>query len=398
MPAYTVALEQFPRLQQGDCYFDSAATCLAPEPVLQQWLAFYRDSHASVHRSSHSASRNATALVEQARQQIAAFIGADASNLCLPASTTLALNMVAEQLPIDWQAGDEIIVSVAEHHANILPWQRLAARHQLRLRWLELDTNSGGLTADWQQLFNQRTKLLAVTAASNVTGTLLPLPQLCAAAREVGALSIIDAAQAAAHSRLDVKQLACDGLVFSAHKCYGVTGAAALYLHPQLWPRMQPWLRGGGMVQAVDRDTATWLDSIQRFEAGSPDSAAIIAFAAALAWLTEQQQRGLHQHLTELRQQLLLGLQQRDWLQVLPSGDSATPLVSFYCPQIHAYDLAVYLDSVAIAVRAGSHCAQPLLQHFGVESVVRVALGAYNTAQQIERLLHELDQAQALLS
>ncbi len=397
MTRYTPPTAQFTRLQQGYCYFDSAATCLAPEPVLQQWLDFYRDSHASVHRSSHAASRAATSLLEQARAQIAAFIGADAGNLCLPASTTVALNMLAEQLPIDWQAGDEIILSVAEHHANLLPWQRLAARHQLRLRWLELDPQTGVLAPGWQQQFNARSKVLAVTAASNVTGTLLPLTELCAAARAVGALSVIDAAQAAAHVPLNVQHIGCDSLVFSGHKCYGVTGAAGLYLHPDLWPRMQPWLLGGGMVEQVGREQAHWLDSIQRFEAGSPDSAAIIAFAAALRWLAEQQALGLHPYLADLRQQLLQGLQQRDWLRVLPSDAATTPLVSFYSPQIHAYDLAVWLDAADIAVRAGSHCAQPLLQHFGVESVVRVSLGAYNTAQQIQRLLSELDQAHALL-
>lgn len=397
MSHYLPPIEQFPRLNQGACYFDSAATCLAPEPVLQQWLQFYREYHASVHRSSHAASREATAKLEQARSDIAQFIGADAHNLCLPASTTIALNMLAEQLPIAWQAGDEIVLSVAEHHANLLPWQRLAKRYQLRLRWLELDRHSGELADDWQQLFNPRTKLLAVTAASNVTGALLPLPELCAAAHAVGALAIVDAAQAAAHVRLNVHTIGCDALVFSAHKCYGVTGAAALFIQPQLWPQMQPWLLGGGMVTQVSTAQAQWIDAIQRFEAGTPDSAAIITFAAALQWLEQQQQAGLHDYLVQLRQQLLHGLQQRQWLKVLPSGTAATPLVSFYSDTIHAYDLAVWLDSADIAVRAGSHCAQPLLQHFGVESVVRVSLGAYNTAQQIQRLLSQLDQAHALL-
>jgi selenocysteine lyase/cysteine desulfurase len=225
----------------------------------------------------------------------------------------------------------------------------------------------------------------------------MPLGDICAAARKVGALSVIDAAQAAAHVPLNVQQLGCDALVFSGHKCYGVTGAAALYLNPQVWPQMQPWLLGGGMVERVGREQAQWLNSIQRFEAGSPDSAAIVTFAAALRWLSEQQAAGLAAHLGDLRQQLVAGLQQRDWLQVLPSGEQATAVVSFYSPQIHAYDIAVWLDNANIAVRAGSHCAQPLLQYLGRESVVRVSLGAYNTAQQIQRLLSELDQAHALL-
>ena len=398
MHSYLPPIHEFSRLGHGYCYFDSAATCLVPETVLQHWLEFYRHQHASVHRSSHGASRSATALLEQARQSIASFIGADAADLCLPASTTAALNLLAQQLPINWQPGDEIILSVAEHHANLLPWQRLAAQHQLTLKWLEFDHHSGALASGWQQLFSPRTKLLAVTAASNVTGAVLPLTALCAAARAVGALSVIDAAQAAAHVTLQVQQLGCDALVFSGHKCYGVTGAAALYLQPQLWPLMQPALLGGGMVEQVEREQAQWLQSIQRFEAGSPDSAAIISFAAALQWLTQQHQHGLQQHLSHLRQQLLEGLQQRDWARVLPSGEQATPLVSFYSAQVHAYDLAMWLDAANIAVRAGSHCAQPLLQHFGLASVVRVSLGAYNSAEDIVRLLRELDNAHSALA
>jgi selenocysteine lyase/cysteine desulfurase len=161
---------------------------------------------------------------------------------------------------------------------------------------------------------------------------------------------------------------------------------------------MQPALLGGGMVEQVEREQAQWLQSIQRFEAGSPDSAAIISFAAALQWLTQQHQHGLQQHLSDLRQQLLEGLQQRDWARVLPSGEQATPLVSFYSAQVHSYDLAMWLDAANIAVRAGSHCAQPLLQHFGLASVVRVSLGAYNSAEDIVWLLRELDNAHSALA
>lgn len=399
MSGYLSPRQQFSRYQASPslCYFDSAASCWAPQPVLDAYLQFYQQQHASVHRSAHAASRAATAALEQARAVVAAAVAAPATQLSLQASSTAALNLLAAQLPIAWQPGDVILLSRAEHHANAMPWQRLAAQQQLTLRWLDIDAERGCLQDDWRAQFCPRTKVLAITHASNVTGAVLPVAELCAAATAVGAWSIVDSAQAAAHTDLDVNQIGCDALVFSAHKCYGVTGSAALYLSQRLLAAISPWQLGGGIFEQVVDGQAHFVTSIHKLEAGTPNSAAHVAFAAALQWLQQQQQLGLHDYLQGLRQQLLRGLQQRPWLRVLPSGPVATPLVSFYSPTLHAFDLASWLDDVGIAVRAGQHCASNLLQYWGLESVVRVSLGAYNTAAEIEHLLDILDQAHCAL-
>ena len=368
-------------------YLDSAATCQVPDEVLAAYIGYYQQQHANVHRASHQLGRAATAALEQARTRIAEFMQTQAENVALVSSTTAALNGLAEQLPVAWQAGDEILLSSAEHHANILPWQRLAARFQLRLVYIPIDKQTGEL-GDWQALLSSRTKVLSITAASNVTGVCFDIEPLIRAAKAQGAITIVDAAQAAAHRPLKVEQLGCDALVFSAHKLYSVNGCAAVYLHPQLWPRMQPFVLGGGIVQQVTADQAEWVSSIHKFEAGSPNTAAAVAAAAAIQWLQQQQP---HDHLQQLRAELVQALQARAWITVLPSGNQATPTVAFYSDAFQAFDIASWLDQHQIAVRAGHHCAQLLLQHWQLPAVVRVSLGAYNTAADIHRLIQCLD-------
>lgn len=373
-------------------YFDSAATCQVPDAVLQAYTQYYQTHHANVHRASHQLGRGATAALEAARATLAAYIGAEAANVALLSSTTAALNGIAEQLPVAWQAGDEILLSSAEHHANILPWQRLAERYKLVLRYIPIDPVSGEL-GDWQALLTERTRVVTITAASNVTGAVFALKPLLQAARQLGAYTIVDAAQAAAHVPLDVQQLACDALVFSAHKVYGVNGCAVTYLAPQLWTNMQPFVVGGGIVQQVTEYTAQWLDSIQKFEAGSPNTAAAVAAAQAVQWLQQEQPGG---ELQQLRAQLVTQLQQRPWLKVLPSGSESTPTVAFYSDDFQAFDIATWLDQHDVAVRAGHHCAQLLLQQWQLPAVVRVSLGAYNSAEQITRFMNLLDAGWAL--
>ncbi len=393
--SYHPDLSQFEFCQQHpeQIYADSAASCQIPEVVLQRMLQYYRGEHANVHRASYALGRTATELLESARATCANFIGAQAEQVALLSSTTAALNGIAEQLPVDWQAGDEILLSAAEHHANILPWQRLARRYQLNLRWLPVDPNTGEL-GDWQKLLTHRTRVVSITMASNVTGAVFPLSTLLAEAEKLGAYTIVDAAQAAAHVAIDVKQLHCDALVFSAHKTYGVSGCAITYLSDKLRDKMQPFYVGGGMVTRVTQADADWLEGIHKFEAGTPNTAAAIAAATALDWLTQQQ--GLHQYLQQLRQQLVVALQQRNWLQVLPAGPISTPVVAFYSKEFHAHDIATWLDQHQISVRAGQHCAQPLLQSWELPSVVRVSLGAYNTAAQIEKIIETLDAGWAI--
>ena len=387
-------MKEFALLRQNPdfIYFDSAATCQVPDAVLQAYTAYYQQHHANVHRASHQLGRAATTALEQARTALADFIGANAENVTLQASTTAALNGLAQQLPIDWQAGDEILLSAAEHHANILPWQRLAQLHDLKLRYIPIDRQTGELGA-WQHLLNARTRVVSVTAASNVTGAIFDIQPLLQAAREQGAITIVDAAQIAAHSDINIASWHCDALIFSAHKVYGLNGCAVTYLAPQLWSVMAPFQVGGGIVQQVTETTAQWIDSIHKFEAGSPNTGAAVAAAAGVNWLQQQQP---HAHLKQLRTLLVQQLHTRDWLNVLPSGTAHTPTVAFYSDNFQAYDIAAWLDQHNIAVRAGHHCAQVLLQHWQLPAVVRVSLGAYNTADQINRFIETLDAGWAL--
>jgi SufS family cysteine desulfurase len=387
-------MSQFALLRQHPelIYFDSAATCQVPDVVLQAYTDYYQQHHANVHRASHQLGRAATTALETARAKLAEFIGASTEQVALVASTTSALNGLAEQLPVQWQAGDEILLSTAEHHANILPWQRLAKKHGLILRYIPIDRETGELR-EWREFLTARTRVVSITAASNITGTLFNLQPLLQAAKAQGAWTLVDAAQAAAHVPIDVHQLECDALVFSMHKLYSVNGCAVLYIRDALRDAMAPFLVGGGIVQRVSATDAELIDGIHKFEAGSPNTAAAVAAVAAIDWL--QQQR-LQQQLASLRQQLLEQLQQRAWLTVLPSGAQATPTISFYSDEFQAFDIAAWLDQQHIAVRAGHHCAQLLLHQWQLPAVVRISLGAYNTADQINRFLETLDAGWAL--
>lgn len=400
--AYSAVREQFAlfKAQPQLTYLDSAASCQVPDSVLQAYVEYYQHGHANAHRGSYPLAQQATARLEQARAELATWIGATAEQVAFSAGATHSLNLLAQGLQLDWQAGDEIVVSRAEHHANFLPWQRLAQQHQLQLRWLDLDPQTGALAANWQDMITPSCKLVAVTLASNVTGQLLPVADIAQHARRQGAFTIVDAAQAVGSLKLNVAELGCDALTFSAHKMYGVTGCGVLYLGDNLQPHLQPWLLGGGMVTEVNETQSQWVSGVQQFEAGTPNTAAIVACAAAARWLSEQRIAGLSDYLNGLTAKLRSQLAQREWLQLVPPHpkESGLPLLSFFSPSIHAFDLASYLAEQGIAVRAGSHCAQPLLRYWQHTAVVRVSLAAYNTAADCDRLCAALDEAYQLFS
>lgn len=395
MREYQTPRQQFAlfREQPELVYLDSAASYQVPDAVLQRFVSYYQHHHANAHRGSYPLAQGATALLEGARGALAQWLGAGADEVVFTSGATQSLNMLAQGLQMDWQAGDEIVLTRAEHHANLLPWQRLAAQHQLRLRWLDLDPHSGGLQEDWRTVIGPKCKLVAVTLASNVTGQLFPVAAIGQRAREVGAVTVVDAAQAVASVALDVQQLGCDALTFSAHKMYGVTGCGVLYLRRSLQQKLQPTLLGGGMVTTVTAEGSEWQDNLHRFEAGTPNTAAIVACQAAMQWLEGQRQAGLSAYLQALAQELRHKLAQRAWLTLLPQTQGGLPVVSFYSADIHAFDLASYLAEVGIAVRAGSHCAQPLLRDWGQEAVVRASFAAYNTRLDSKRLCEALDEA-----
>lgn len=393
---YRPALEDFPWL--GDepdyAYLDSAATCLVPTVVRQAIDTYLRDSHANAHRGSYARSREATQLLEEGRQTLATWLHTQPDQLAFSASTTQALNDLAQALPVDWQAGDEILLSIAEHHANLLPWQRLAQRFELKLRFIEL--NQEGELAQPERLLNERTRVVAVSAASNVTGAIYDLSRLLTVARQQGVISIVDAAQLAAHHPHAIGALNADAVVCSAHKFYGVTGLGLLVMQPAFAQRLLPFSVGGGIVTQVTATSADYISDVHRFEAGTPNTLAVIAAATAAQWLATHPE--LTDYLNSLRSEVNQQLERRSWLQILAAGTQQTPTISFASTQVHAQDIATYLDSQRIEVRSGHHCAQPLLQYLGHSGVVRIALGAYTTPRHIERLASALDEAYELFS
>lgn len=404
---YALPRQQFALFRQVDAgeraplvYLDSAASCQVPDAVLQAYLNYYQYGHANAHRGSYPLAQQATAQLEAARADLAQWIGATPAQLAFTAGATHSLNLLAQGLDLAWQEGDEIVLSRAEHHSNFLPWQRLAQQHKLKLRWLDLDPETGALAANWRDAITARCKLVAVTLASNVTGQLLPVAEISEQARKQGAVTVVDAAQAVGSVALNVTELGCDALTFSAHKMYGVTGCGVLFLTEALQAQLEPWLLGGGMVTEVSEQQSQWVSGVQQFEAGTPNTAAIIACAAAARWLTQQRETGLTGYLDQLTTQLRKQLAQREWLQLVPPQTTgiSLPLLSFFSPSIHAFDLASYLAEQGVAVRAGSHCAQPLLRFWQHTAVVRVSLAAYNTAADCERLCAALDEAYQLFT
>ncbi|WP_417655981.1 aminotransferase class V-fold PLP-dependent enzyme [Pseudidiomarina aestuarii] len=393
---YQPSSDDFPWLAEEPdyAYLDTAATCLVPTCVRHAVDRYLLDTHANAHRGSYARSRAATEKLEQGRQTLARWFQVQPEQLAFAASTTQALNDLAQALPIDWQAGDEILLSIAEHHANLLPWQRLAQRFDLKLRFIEL-TPEGDLAAP-ELLLNERTRVVAVSAASNVTGAIYELGGLLSAARQRGVVSIVDAAQLAPHQPRQLGLLDADAVVCSAHKFYGVTGLGLLLLAPQFAEQLEPFRVGGGIVTRVTREQADYLSDVHRFEAGTPNTLAVVAAATATEWLDRHVD--LSHYLETQRTELNHSLAQREWLRVLPAGPTQTPTLSFASSSVHAQDIAAYLDSQRIEVRSGHHCAQPLLQYLGYSGVVRIALGAYTTPRHLERLVSALDEAYELFS
>lgn len=393
----------FPLLQnwQG-AYLDNAATTHKPQAVLDAMHAFYTQDNANVHRAGHALARAATLKLENSRDQVATFLGGIAREAVIfTGGATDSINMVAHGLGAHVAAGDEILVSPLAHHANLLPWQQLAARTGAVLRVLPLamtGPHAGNIDLTRAPAcFNTRTRVLALEQISNSNGATLPLAALIAMARAVGACVLVDGAQAVAHGPVDVPALDCDYYVFSAHKMYGPLGVGVLAGKVAALAALAPLRTGGGMVDRVQAQAATWAALPYRLEAGTPNVAGIVGLAAAVAFLAsiDLAASAAHEHalLGDLRQQLAL----RPRVQCLPCGGVSRSMLSFTVADAHAQDIATLLDEQGVAVRAGVHCAQPFMAQWGVAGTVRVSLACYSTQIEIDRFLQALDAALDLL-
>jgi cysteine desulfurase / selenocysteine lyase len=386
-------------------YLDNAATTHMPLSVLQAMHDFERHSRANIHRGVHTLSQRATDAYEQSRSRLARFIGADESHeLVFTSGATEALNLVAHGLsdtgngrPV-LQPGDEIVVSVLEHHANLVPWQLAARRSGARLLILRPGDKTGRLTADdLAQLLGPRTRVFALTACANATGERPPYEDLLALAAEAGALTVLDAAQALSHEVPELSRLACDFLAFSGHKMYGPLGTGVLAGRRAALEQLTPLRLGGDMVEWVEEQTASFAELPARLEGGTPNVAGVIGMAAAADFIDEIGRETLDAHVRALRRHAVAGLSALQGVTVLAREAEQSAIVSFVTEAAHPHDLGTLLDARGIAVRTGHHCAQPLLAHLGVGPTTRASFALYNTHEEVERLIDAVADALEVL-
>ncbi len=390
----------FPVLQQQInghplAYLDNGATTQMPTPVLDAMRDFEQRDRANIHRGVHTLSQRATDDFDAARATLKRFVGAAGPQheLVFTSGTTEALNLVANGLaapceqPAVLQPGDEIIVSTLEHHANLIPWQQAARRTGAVLRVLRPDAEGRLHVADLQQLLNERTRVFSVTACANATGERPPYEEMLKLARAAGALTVLDAAQAVSHEALDMAALDADFMAFSGHKMYGPMGTGVLVGRRDALARLTPLRFGGDMVEHVSELDAKFAELPMRLEGGTPNVGGAVGLAAAADYLTAPGQGAIDAHVRTLRQRAVQALTQVPGLRVLAPHAHQSALVSFVANGVHPHDIGTLLDARGIAVRTGHHCAQPLIDHFGVGATTRASFALYNTPEEVDRLV-----------
>lgn len=383
-------------------YLDNAATSQIPKFVEEKVRDFNEKERANVHRGVHALGLRATNQYESSRQKVANFIGANnAKEVIFTSGCTDSLNLVAASFgEQNIQAGDEILVSIMEHHSNLLPWQQLAKRKQAKLNFIEI--NSDGLLdiKNLKSKINSKTKIVALTHVSNVLGTINPIKELTDLAHEKGAIVVVDGAQAVGHFPIDVAELNVDFYAFSGHKMFAPTGIGVLYGKKDLLDKMQPYRLGGEMIANVTREGATWAEVPYKFEAGTPNIAGAIGLGAAIDYLQSLDFDLIQKHEQELTSYALEKLKNISGLTIYgpQKSNGRIGVISFNLKNIHPHDLATALDLNGIEVRAGHHCAQPLMASLNTESTVRASLSIYNTKDDIDKLVSSLHEAKEFFS
>ncbi|EFA96987.1 aminotransferase class V-fold PLP-dependent enzyme [Hoylesella timonensis] len=370
-------------------YLDNAATTQKPLCVLDAMRDEYLNVNANVHRGVHWLSQQATELHEQARQTVQQFIHAKSpAEIVFTRGTTEGLNLVASTFAETFmQAGDEVILSVMEHHSNIVPWQLQAKKRGIVLKVIPM-TDEGELIMDaYEELFTEKTKFVSITHVSNVLGTINPVQQMIAIAHAHGVPVMVDGAQSTPHFAVDMQLLDCDFFVFSGHKAYGPTGVGVLYGKEEWLDRLPPYQGGGEMISHVSFDKVTFERPPLKFEAGTPDYIATHGLAVALDYLSHLGMENIAQHEQELTAYATHQLQQIDQLGIYGTSSAKDAVISFHVGDIHPMDIGTLLDRLGIAVRTGHHCAQPLMERLGILGTVRASFGLYTTKEEIDVLV-----------
>lgn len=372
-------------------YLDNAATTQKPRQVIEALVRYYEGYNANIHRGLHTLAEEATAAYEEARAQVARFIGAPGPEcIVFTRNTTESINLVAQAWGrANLKPGDEIVITAMEHHSDIIPWQLVARDTGANIQVIPIDDEGELVWDEAERIIGPRTKVVAAAHMSNVLGTINDVARLARLAHAVGAIVVVDGAQSVPHLPVDVRELECDFLAFSAHKMLGPTGVGALYGRRELLEGMEPFLGGGEMIRRVDYTTATWNDIPWKFEAGTPNIADVIAFGAAIQYLERLGMGAVRAHEVDLTTYALERLSELDGVTIYGPKDPARRggVVAFNFGDIHPHDLGQILDGYGVAVRAGHHCAQPLMRRLGVVATARASFYVYNTREEIDVLV-----------
>lgn len=394
---------QFPILQQTMhgkplCFLDSAASAQKPKCVIDKIKEIYTKGYANVHRGAYQLSDEATNQFEKARRSIAEFIGANEKQIVLTKGTTESINLVAHSLAeFYFNEGDEIILSVMEHHANIVPWQMIAEKLKLKIRVIPIFEDGSLNLEAYKNLLNEKTKLVSITHVSNVLGTINPLKDIIDLAKKYNVAVCVDGAQAVLHEKIDVADLGCDFYSFSAHKLYGPTGVGALYVSDQFSQKMSPYQGGGNMISNVTFEKTTYAEFPHNFEAGTPNIADVIATTEAIEFIKDLGLENIKAHEKKLLQYATEKLSQIKGLRIIGTAKEKASMITFVIEGCHANDIGLLLDTHGVAVRTGHHCAQPLLAYYQVPSTVRASFAVYNTIEDVDTLFESLKEVIKLL-
>jgi cysteine desulfurase/selenocysteine lyase len=386
--------EDFPIFTERDdnfVYLDSSATTLKPQTVIDAVADYYSKYSANVHRSIYSIGEKATAEYEGSRKKVADLINADYHSVIFTRGTTESINLVAYAWARNnLKPGDEILLTEMEHHSNLIPWQICSQETGAVLKHIPFDENGELELSQHEKLFTDKTKLVSIIHQSNVFGTINPVKDIIEMAKGVGAVTLIDAAQSVPHQKVDVQDLDCDFLAFSGHKMLGPTGVGVLYGKPEILEEMPPFMGGGEMIRTVSLNESTWNDIPWKFEAGTPNIAQAIGLGSAIDYINEIGLDKIHEHEQDILTYALEKMQKIPEVNIYGSADERGAVISFNLKNIHPHDLSQLLDNDGIAIRAGHHCAQPIMKKLGVSATGRASFYLYNSKEDVDRLCESL--------
>lgn len=395
---------QFPALARevngnGLIYFDNTATSQTPTEVVADIVSLYEHTKANVHRGVHTLSQEATMRQEATRERVARYINASSTEeVIFTRGTTEAINLVAASMGKDFPDTGEIILTVMEHHSNIVPWQLAAAGKNITIRPVGINERGELDLVEYESLFNEKTIMAAFCHVSNVLGTVNPVRRMVEIAHSHGVPVLIDGAQASPHLKIDVQDLGCDFYAFSSHKMYGPTGIGILYGRKEMLEKMPPYQGGGEMIDHVTFEKTTFAELPFKFEAGTPDFIGIAAFSKALDFIEETGLDEIERHEEHLLEYATSRMLEIPGMKIYGTAPGKTAVISFNLGNAHPYDVGMLLDQFGIAIRTGHHCAQPLMRHFGIHGMARASFAVYNTEEEVDKFISALNRINKILS